>query len=191
MEKYGALAGHARRRIPHKNHARKIRVSKRRGGRGTCKRFDHLLQPRSGARVLARVADSLGVREIVLRDLGGGRYAGNLGRFPQGDYELQVQARADDGDLGTGTGRFTVGRYSLEYETVRMRAELLGDIATRSGGQYVRPDNLKAALDSLVLAPEPVVSHHRARLWGHEWPLFVLLGLLAFEWTIRRRLGML
>ena len=71
-----------------------------------------------------------------------------------------------------------------------MRAELLGDIATRSGGQYVRPDNLKAALDSLVLAPEPVVTHHRARLWGHEWPLFVLLGLLAFEWTIRRRLGM-
>lgn len=152
--------------------------------------FDHLLQPRSSARVLARVGDSLGVREVLLRDLGGGRYAGNLGRFPQGDYELQVQARADDGDLGTGTGRFTVGRYSLEYETVRMRAELLGDIATRSGGQYVRPGDLKAALDSLVLAPEPVVTHHRVRLWGHEWPLFFLAGLLVFEWTIRRRLGM-
>ena len=153
--------------------------------------FDHLLQPRSGARVQARVGDSLGVREVVLRDLGGGRYAGNLGRFPQGDYELQVQARADDGDLGTGTDRFTVGRYSLEYETVRMRAELLGDIATRSGGQYVRPGYLKAALDSLVLAPEPVVTHHRVRLWGHEWPLFLLVGLLVFEWIIRRRLGML
>ena len=153
--------------------------------------FDHLLQPRSGARVQARVGDSLGVREVVLRDLGGGRYAGNLGRFPQGDYELQVQARANDGDLGTGTGRFTVGRYSLEYETVRLRAELLGDIATRSGGQYVRPGDLKAALDSLVLAPEPVVTHHRVRLWGHEWPLFLLVGLLVLEWTIRRRLGML
>ena len=152
--------------------------------------FDHLLQPRSGARVLARVGDSLGVREVVLRDLGGGRYAGNLGRFPQGDYELQVQARANDGDLGTGTGRFTVGRYSLEYETVRMRAELLSDIATRSGGQYVRPGDLKAALDSLVLAPEPVVTHYRVRLWGHEWPIFVLVGLLVLEWTIRRRLGM-
>ena len=153
--------------------------------------FDHLLQPRSGARVLARVNDSLGVREVILRDLGGGRYAGNLGRFSQGDYELQVHARADDGDLGTGTGRFTVGRYSLEYETVRMRAELLSDIAARSGGQYVRPSDLKAALDSLVLAPEPVVTHHRVRLWGHEWPLFVLVGLLVFEWTIRRRLGMI
>ena len=153
--------------------------------------FDHLLQPRSGARVLARVGDSLGMREVVLRDLGDGRYAGNLGRFPQGDYELQVQARANDGDLGTGTGRFTVGRYSLEYETVRLRAELLGDIATRSGGQYVRPEDLKAALDSLVLAPEPVVTLHRVRLWGHEWPLFLLVGLLVFEWIIRRRLGML
>ena len=58
----------------------------------------------------------LGVREVALRDLGGGRYAGNLGRFPQGDYEYQV----NDGDLGTGTGHFTVGRYSLEYETVRI-----------------------------------------------------------------------
>ena len=152
--------------------------------------FDHLLQPRSGARVLARVGDGSGVREVVLRDLGGGRYAGNLGRFPQGDYELQVQARADDGDLGTGMGRFTVGRYSLEYETVRMRAELLGDIATRSGGQYVRPGDLKAALDSLVLTPEPLVTHHRVGLWGPEWPIFVLVGLLVLEWTIRRRLGM-
>ena len=152
--------------------------------------FDRLLQPRPGARVLARVGDSLGVREALLRDLGGGRYAGNLGRFPQGDYELQVQARADDGDLGTGLGRFTVGRYSLEYETVRMRAELLSDIATRSGGQYVRPGDLKTVLDSLILAPEPVITHHRFRLWGHEWPLFVLVGLLVFEWTIRRRWGM-
>ncbi len=152
--------------------------------------FDHLLQPRSGARVLARVGDSLSTREVVLRDLGGGRYAGNLGRFPQGDYELQVQARANNSDLGTGTGRFTVGRYSLEYETVRMRAELLGDIAARSGGQYVRPGDLKAALDSLVLAPEPVVTHHRLRLWGQEWPLFLLVGLLVLEWTIRRRWGM-
>lgn len=153
--------------------------------------FDHLSQPRSGARVLARVGDSSGVREVVLRDLGGGRYAGNLGPFPQGDYELQVQARADDGDLGTGTGRFTVGRYSLEYETVRMRAELLGDIAVRSGGKYVRPGDMKAALDSLVLVPEPVVTHHRLRLWGQEWPLFLMVGLLVFEWTIRRRLGMI
>ncbi len=150
--------------------------------------FDPLLQPGSGARVRARVADSVGVREVVLRDLGGGRYVGNLGRFPQGDYEFQV--RADAGDLGTGTGHFTVGRYSLEYETVRMRAELLRDIAARSRGQYVRPSGLKAALDSLALASEPVVNHHRVRLWGQQWPLFVLLALLVFEWAVRRRLGM-
>ena len=148
--------------------------------------FDALLQPRSGARVRAQVADSLGMREVALRDLGNGCYAGNLGRFPQGDYEYQVDA----GDLGTGTGHFTVGRYSLEYETVRMRAELLGDIATRSGGQYIRPSGLTAALDSLILAPEPVVTHHRIGLWGQQWPLFALIGLLVIEWAVRRRLGM-
>lgn len=148
--------------------------------------FDALLQPRSGARVRARVADSLGVREVALRDLGKGRYAGNLGRFPQGDYEYQVRAQ----NLGTGTGHFTVGRYSLEYETVRMRAELLADIATRSNGHYVRPSGLTAALDSLVLAAEPVVTHHRIALWGQRWPLVALVGLLVIEWAIRRRLGM-
>lgn len=148
--------------------------------------FDALLQPRSGARVRARVADSLVVREVVLRDLGNGRYAGDLGRFPQGDYEYQVRAQ----NLGTGTGHFTVGRYSLEYETVRMRAELLGDIATRSSGQYARPSGLTAALDSLVLVAEPVVTHHRIALWGQRWPLVALVGLLVIEWAIRRRLGM-
>ena len=148
--------------------------------------FDALLQPRSGARVRAQVADGSGMREVALRDLGNGRYAGNLGRFPQGDYEYRVAA----GDLGTGTGHFTVGRYSLEYETVRMRAEMLGDIATRSGGQYARPSGLAAALDSVVLAPEPVVTHHRIGLWGQQWPLLALVGLLVIEWAVRRRLGM-
>ncbi|MDP6038907.1 MAG: hypothetical protein QGG64_10180, partial [Candidatus Latescibacteria bacterium] len=153
--------------------------------------FDRLLQPRAGARVYAQVADSLGVREVVLRDLGGGRYSGQLGGFPQGDYALNVRAEDDSGDLGTGVGHFTVGRYSLEYETVRMRAELLFDVAARSGGHYVRPEGLGAALDSFVLAPEPVVNHHRARLWGQEWPLFLLVGLLVIEWAVRRRMGMI
>jgi len=153
--------------------------------------FDKLLQPRAGARVYAQVMDSLGVREIVLRDLGGGRYSGQLGGFPQGDYELNVRAEGDEGDLGTGVGHFAVGRYSLEYETVRMRAELLSDVAARSGGHYVTPNGLAAALDSLVLAPEPVVTHHRVRLWGQQWPLFVLVGLLVLEWAVRRRMGMI
>lgn len=153
--------------------------------------FDRLLQPRTGARVYAQVADSLGGREIVMRDLGDGRYSGQLGGFPQGDYALNVRAEDDAGDLGTGVAHFTVGRYSLEYETVRMRSELLSDVAARSGGHYVRPDGLAEVLDSLVLSPEPVVNHHRARLWGQEWPLFLLVGLLVIEWAVRRRMGMI
>jgi hypothetical protein len=55
----------------------------------------------------------------------------------------------------------------------------------------VLPGGVTEALTSLELMPEPVVENYKLRLWGHRWPLFVLVGLLALEWIVRRRRGMI
>ncbi len=153
--------------------------------------FDPLMQPMTDAQVKAVVQDSNGVREVILRDGGDGRYSGRLGGFPQGDYACVVHAVTRDGLMEEGIGHFTVGRYSLEYETVRMDAELLREIASHSGGQFVLPKGVTEALTHWELMPEPVVENYKLRLWGHRWPLFVLVGLLALEWIVRRRRGMI
>jgi len=78
----------------------------------------------------------------------------------------------------------------LEYETVRMNAELLLAVANSSGGKFLKPEELDAALRSLDFAPEPIEVAYQGRLWGQQWPLFLLVGLLAVEWAVRRRRGM-
>jgi len=153
--------------------------------------FDGLMNPLSGASVQVVVPDSAGRREVLLRDAGNGRYTGVLGGFEQGDYTFRIRATAPGGIAEEGEGHFTVGRYSLEYETVRLNAELLTEIAGHSGGRYLTPNDLSEHLAGLELAPEPVTEYRRVRLWGQRWPLFVLVGLLGLEWIARRRRGMI
>jgi hypothetical protein len=152
--------------------------------------FDGLLEPLVGARVVATASDSLGTREVVLRGDGTGRYAGILGGFTQGDYTFEVNATYDGADVGQTSNAFTVDRYSLEYETVRMNAELLLAVATNSGGKFLKPDELGDAVRGLDFAPEPIEVAYQGRLWGQQWPFFLLVGLLAVEWAVRRRRGM-
>lgn len=152
--------------------------------------FDELLQPQEGAQVTVSVAEGGDVREARLRDDGDGRYSGGMGGLPQGDYPFRVRAVKGAVDLGEGAGRFTVGRYSLEYEEVRMNAELLRGLAANSGGAFVTPDAFPVAVRDLPLAPQPVTVLYRYRLWGQTWPLVALVCLLAVEWTVRRRRGM-
>ena len=136
------------------------------------------------------MSDSSGPREIVLRDEGRGRYSGRMRGFGQGDYAFGVRAARDRMDPQTCTGRFVVGRYSLEFEDLRMNAELLGEIASRSAGAFLEPDALPGVLEDLPLSRQPETVSYRFGLWGRRWPLVLLVILLAAEWTIRRRRGM-
>ena len=153
--------------------------------------FNELLQPQEGARVVLSVVDEDRVRQTMLDDEGHGRYRGQLKAGAQGEYVYEVRARMGGVDLGNGTGRFTVGRYSLEFEDMRMNRDLLESLALQSGGDFTAPDGLSAVLSELDLAPQPVAESYRTRLWGRPWPLFVLVVLLGVEWTARRRWGMI
>lgn len=153
--------------------------------------LDELLTPLEGARVSISVSDSPAIRQVVLKDLGEGRYRGQMKSGSQGDYRFTVRAERSGEVLGKGTGEFTVGRYSLEYEDVRMNGDLLREVASQSGGRFIRSDALPAVLDSFVFSPQPTTVHFRSRLWGKSWPLFLLVALLSAEWTVRRRRGMI
>ena len=153
--------------------------------------FNELLQPQAGARVAVSVIDEGRVRQVILNDEGQGRYRGQLKAGAQGEYMYDVRATSGSVALGSAAGRFTVGRYSLEFEDMRMNRGVLESVATQSGGIYAPPEGLGAVLNEIDLAPQAVAELHRARLWGKPWPLFVLIVLLGVEWTARRRWGMI
>jgi hypothetical protein len=152
--------------------------------------LDELLQPLEGAQVVVAVTDSAGTRETVLRDEGRGRYNGRMRGFSQGDYAFRVRAEREGTQPAECTGRFVVGRYSLEFEELRMNAELLREIALRSAGAALEPGGLRQALENLPLSRQPETVTYRFGLWGRRWPLVLLVVLLGVEWTVRRRRGM-
>lgn len=133
--------------------------------------------------------------ETELRSLGSGRYAGGIDGLAQGEYAFTSAASAGGTSLGTDAGTFTVGGLNLEYLETRMNAELLQQLAYRTGGRYFTPGmagGLRRALDSLgTLVPREERSAQAIEL--PHWPAFLalLIVLFAAEWIIRKRSGML
>ena len=150
-----------------------------------------LQQPIAGAQVRLVSDGNEAAFDVRMRDEGGGRYVGQLSAGDQGEQTFKVQAVSGDSPIGSADGRFTVGRYSLEHEDVRMNAELLRAVASARVGEFTTPDSLATVLADLPLNPQVVTRDHRWRLWGRTWPLFVLVFLLAVEWTVRRSRGMI
>jgi hypothetical protein len=72
----------------------------------------------------------------------------------------------------------------------RLNESLLRRLATETGGRYL---NIAEAgtLDALVKQQPPEVGAPEVKdLWHNGWSLLLIIGLLAAEWTVRRRVGL-
>ena len=80
---------------------------------------------------------------------------------------------------------------SVEFQRTPQDRDALLRIARRSGGDYVTPEQAASLVDKLKLEPRrvPTVSESVLRASA---PLFLmLLALLAGEWLLRKRAGMI
>ncbi|MEK7727146.1 MAG: hypothetical protein AAB354_01970, partial [candidate division KSB1 bacterium] len=148
-------------------------------------------QPLAGAQVRVQVTGPQFQQEVILQDVGSGLYRAHLQVLGGGEYQFQGAAETAGQKLGEDAGRFSVEPFSMEFLQTRFNEPVLQQIAAASGGKYVAPDSLAAALAQLTFAPE---IKHEARdfaLWGKPALLFVLLLTLAIEWFLRKRQGML
>ena len=116
--------------------------------------------------------------------------------LPPGEYV----ARATSGRDGRTEGReqtFVVTSHSQEEIQVRQDRRRLRDLAAALGGSYLAGDDPEALagigdfISLLDLEPEPVARHSREPLWSGWSILLLTVALLAVEWILRRRWGML
>ena len=68
---------------------------------------------------------------------------------------------------------------------------LLGELARASGGASFNMDNADQLLRDWTLRQTVVEQRWDIRFWGSWEPLFFIAFLLAAEWLLRKRLGML
>jgi len=73
--------------------------------------------------------------------------------------------------------------------TLRLREELLAELAQQTGGQYVALRDAQRLPDLVPRAAERKPPQRAAvePLWDRAYVLLLIAGLLSIEWSLRRR----
>jgi hypothetical protein len=79
---------------------------------------------------------------------------------------------------------------SREFYRTQSDPALMANLARRSGGISGTSDSLEAVVQSLDLSPDQVILEREYSLAHGILSLVFLVGILAAEWLIRRRRGM-
>jgi len=109
-----------------------------------------------------------------------------------GDYLIRVQATQAGKILGTGQARFLVYEQDRELENPAADRGLMESLAKMTGGRAIAPEKLPQLLASILESAHQfdVETQVRRTLWD-TWPFFLaFVALLAIEWFLRKRWGL-
>ncbi len=94
-----------------------------------------------------------------------------------------------DGRVHTDEETFLVESPLRELEDPEARAALLREIAQASGGRFVEGSASWAGFAARPPRVAAIESRRQVELWDGPWAFLGIVGVLALEWALRRRLG--
>jgi uncharacterized membrane protein len=154
---------------------------------------DEEFNPIANAAVSIRVAEPGGRERTLtaaLADPAAGRYTAAV-RFDQpGVYTIAADVRRGSEVLGTATRPILVGGVDVELAEPRLNEPVLRRIAETSKGRYFpasEAGNVAAMIAQSGVGNPPTEMRD---LWHNGFSLAAIIGLLAAEWIIRRRVGL-
>jgi len=113
--------------------------------------------------------------------------------LPQaGDFSVKATATIGAEKLGEDTQLISVEASDPELQEVRARPDIMNALARCSYGETLNPEaDESAKIKSMFGAPPPVtVEWRRHPFWDRAWLLGAMIALLAAEWVLRRRHGL-
>jgi uncharacterized membrane protein len=153
---------------------------------------DKTWQPVNDGTITARVTDPAGVVTEVPLDwvIGAdGRYRGAFTARTAGEYRIEATAEGSD-TLQAQPAFVRAGEVSREFFGAGQRAPLLKRIAEETGGKYYTMANASALPKDIVFTERGITATEQLDLWDMPIVFFLLAGLLASEWGLRRARGM-
>ena len=150
--------------------------------------FDELLRPQRGAMVKIELS---GREAFEVQEQGAGHYRSVYSGLEPGEYEYRAKAYIDEVEVGVDEGRFIVEEHSIEFSDLRANQLLLGELARVSGGFFHPLSGWEDGLQKLIPRKRLVEESRAVSLWGPLWPALLALALLAAEWFLRKRSGMI
>lgn len=156
--------------------------------------YDANYQPIDDATVQVRIAHGTQAATLTLGSIGNGQYSGFLDRLDEGDYAFSATAELSGRVLGEDNGTVSVGGLNVEFLDSRMNKLLLQQMAIRTGGRYYDVDRIEDLPKDIAALPNfktrELTHATEIELWNFQWTLALIVLLLALEWFLRKRNGM-
>ncbi|HEX7344533.1 MAG TPA: hypothetical protein VF398_09725 [bacterium] len=129
--------------------------------------------------------------KVILEPDALGRYRGDFTPEAIGSYTYEGLAIWESDTLGADSGSIVVESYNVEKETLSQNRALLEEISNASGGSYVPADSIAKLAQIIPVPPRYKVIEWSRRFFLNWDILGIIVGLLALEWIMRKRRGML
>ncbi|MBI5059269.1 VWA domain-containing protein [candidate division KSB1 bacterium] len=149
------------------------------------------LQPRDDATIDLTATSGDRAERVPMRSRGNGRYEGDLVPWAEGEYRFSGRALAGTDTLGSDGGIFGVEAFNIELVDPRARFDILTRVAELSNGSFAPASGAAALLNAIQPESRVVTSKREIPLWNKSTMLWIVIALLAAEWMLRKRSGML
>lgn len=139
------------------------------------------------------IADDQVVATVPLQidDPARGTYRGNTQAMELGAYSIRIRASGFDANALQATTPIWVGkRDAVEMSRVSLDAEALQTIAETAGGQYFHESSADQILELLKPLSSGSVIETDILVWQSFYWFWAVLLLLAIEWWLRKRAGL-
>lgn len=146
--------------------------------------------PGSGDLAISVTGPEGNVRDLAAVEMRSGEYVASFVPWTPGRYSVEVSAEVDGEPQRVSTTLFAEP-FSLERAESRMRPEVLRQLAGLTHGAYLEPDSVGTIVD---LLPQKRTVREVTGLWrplGRWFTLLAAVALLALEWAIRLRRGLM
>ena len=157
--------------------------------------YNENYKPVDDATIQITITHGSQTNDLILNSIGNGQYDGSLDRLGEGDYSFTARARQNGLTVGQDKGTFSVGGLNLEFLDTRMNKLLLQQIAARTGGKYYDSNALQDLPKDVTalpnFKPRELTQSREFELWNLKWTLTFIVLLLAAEWVLRKRNGMM
>jgi hypothetical protein len=109
----------------------------------------------------------------------------------EGGYRARATVHGPDGTvLPIAEAGWTAEPASAEYKSLQPNRALLEELAERTGGQIVAPDDLDDFVATLPDRKVPVTEKWVYPVWHQPWVLAFAIACLCAEWGLRRWRGL-
>ncbi|MCW5977861.1 MAG: hypothetical protein KIT09_07275 [Bryobacteraceae bacterium] len=153
---------------------------------------DKNFMPVLDARVEAKImgpAGASGVAELSPDPKEPGIYIGEWQAGNAGGFVAEVVARRGEEEIGRDVLNFRREDGVAENFRAEQNRELLGNLASQTGGRYWKPDELARLPKEITYSEAGITVRETRDLWNMPAVFLALILLKAAEWFLRRRWG--